>query len=94
MGVSKHRKDHKKKSRQRTEQIKIAQRKQKEYMLKQYLEFQRQLVEKQELANTQKSGEIIENTEIDVDLDIDLNDDELLVNEDFSITEEETKEEE
>ena len=92
MAVSKQRKDHKKKSKQRTEQMKVAQRKQKQYMLEQYLELQRRAMENQ-TSNTQKAGEIVENTDIDLDLGIDLNDDELLIQEDFSIIEEEIKEE-
>lgn len=92
MAVSKHRKDHKKKSKQRTEQMKIAQRKQKQYMLNQYLEMQRKMFE-QQAPNAQKTGELIENNDIELDLGVDLNDDELLVQEDFSIIEEEVTEE-
>jgi adenylyl- and sulfurtransferase ThiI len=90
MGVSRNRKDHKKKSKQRTEQIKIAERKYKQRMLDQYLEIQRQIAQKQ-LSETQKAGEVVENNDIEVD--IDLNDDELLIQDEFSILEEELPEE-
>lgn len=68
MGVSKNRKDHKKKSQQRTIQIKAEQRKSKQKMLQAYLEQQRKLAE---ARDTQKTGEIIEDSGIDVDLDVD-----------------------
>lgn len=90
MGVSRNRKDHKKKSKQRTEQIKIAERKYKQRMLDQYLEIQRQMAQNQ-LSETQKAGEVVENN--DIEIDIDLNDDELLIQDEFSILEEELPEE-
>lgn len=92
MAVSKHRKNHKKKSKQRTEQMKIAQRKQKQYMLEQYLETQRRMMENQ-APKTQKSGELVENTDIELDLGVDLDNDELFIQDDFSIIEEELEEE-
>ena len=91
MGVSRNRRAHKKKSKQRTEQIKISERKQKQHMLEKYLEFQRQLSQKS-LENTQKSGENVENTDIEVNLGIDLNDDELLIQDDFTIHDEDLEE--
>jgi len=83
MGVSKNRKEHKKKSKQRTEEINIGQRKYKQRMLEQYLDIQRQMLEK-----TQKTGEVVENSEIEIDLGLDLNEDELLVDEEAVIPEE------
>jgi len=83
MGVSKNRKEHKKKSKQRTEEINIGQRKYKQRMLEQYLDIQRQMLEK-----TQKTGEVVETSEIEIDLGLDLNEDELLVDEEAVIPEE------
>ena len=65
MPVSKNRKDHKKKSNKRLEEKKIAERKFKQRLLEQYLETQRQMAEK-----TQKFGEVVENSDIDVDIDM------------------------
>lgn len=87
MGVSRNRKDHKKKSKQRTEEIAIGQRKYKQRMLEQYLEIQRQMVE-----TTQKTGEAVENSEIEVDLGFEMNEDELLIEDAVIIPEEIEKE--
>ena len=80
MGVSRNRKDHKKKSKQRTEEIKINQRKSKQRMLEQYLEIQRKMAE-----TTQVTGQNVENTDIDIDLGVDMTDDEFFVDEDVNI---------
>ena len=71
MGVSRNRKEHKKKSRQRTEEIKNARKKEKQRLIQAYIEQQRKLAE---ARDTQKTGEVVEDAGIDVDVleDIDV----------------------
>lgn len=78
MAVSKNRKDHKKKSQRRTEKLKTDARKAKQRMLEKYLEMQKMMME-----NAQKSGEVVENTDIDIDLNLDMKDDEYLIDDEY-----------
>lgn len=82
MPVSRNRKGQKKKANQRTQQIKADQRKAKQRMLEEYLETQRLMAEK-----TQVVGEVVENSDIDLGVDIEMSDDEFEIQDDFSIDE-------
>lgn len=82
MPVSRNRKGQKKKAIQRSEQIKAAQRKLKQRMLEEYLESQRLMAEK-----TQVVGEVVEDSDIDLGVDIEMSDDEFEIQDDFSIDE-------
>lgn len=83
MPVSKNRKGQKKKSIQRSLQIKTDLKKMRQRELEKYLELQRLMAEK-----TQVVGEVVEDSDIDLGVDIEMSDDEFEIQDDFSIDEE------
>lgn len=85
MPKSRQRKNHKKKVKNYLNQKRAAENKARQILMEQYKNQQEKMAE-QEQVNAQKAGDNIENTNIEVDLDIDqMGEDEYDINEDVAV---------